>query len=298
MSRISRRSFLKGSVASGLSFGIRTDRRTFHTAQSPGSLFSGIGICASLADAGALEKAGCDYIEETVRRHMVPDGPDSAFVARLAEIKASPLPIPVCNSFLPGTLKAVGPAADHAGILAYAGAALRRAAKCGVRTIVWGSGDSRRVPEGFSKSRAEEQFRDLAARVALLAASSEVALVIEPLNPGETNFINSLREGAEIVEAVGSPSLRLLADIYHMLRADETPAAIERYGALLRHCHIAEKDKRTPPGTAGDDFRPYFRALRKAGYGGRLSIECGWEDMGRQAGPSVAALRRQIEESA
>ena len=297
MAPISRRSVVQGAAALGFGFVLRPAFRAAGRGRATRFLAE-IGICASLADAASIRAAGGDYIEEGVRRFLVPDGTDAQFEVQLAELEKIPLPVPSCNSFLPGTLKAVGPGADHAGIFAYAGTAFRRAARAGVRLIVWGSGESRRIPEGFPKARAEEQFRDLAARVARLAGVANIMLVIEPLNPGETNFINSLREGAEIVEAVGSSSLRLLADIYHMLRSNETPADIERSGALLRHCHIAEKDKRTPPGTAGEDFRPFLRALRKTGYPGRMSLECGWEDMARQAPGAVAALRRQIEESA
>ena len=116
-----------------------------------------------------------------MRRLLVPDGPDNAFEAKLSELGKSPLPVPACNGFIPGTLKAVGPQADPEGIVAYAGTALRRAGRAGVQTIVWGSGESRRIPEGFAKARAEEQFRDLARRVAGLAARSEVVLAFEPL---------------------------------------------------------------------------------------------------------------------
>jgi hypothetical protein len=48
-----------------------------------------------------------------------------------------------------------------------------------------------------------------------------------------------------------------------------------RFGHLLRHAHIAEKEKRTAPGVQGDDFRPYLRALQEINYTGALAIEGG-----------------------
>jgi sugar phosphate isomerase/epimerase len=83
-----------------------------------------------------------------------------------------------------------------------------------------------------------------------------------------------------------------------MMREAETPESIERCGRLIRHCHIAEKDKRTPPGTAGDDFKPFLKALNRIGYRGRMSLECRGENMAREAPAAVAALRKQVEESA
>jgi len=297
MESISRRSFLRASAASGI--GLLLDRTAFSfTVGTSPAFLSGIGICASLADAAALRSAGCDFIEEGVRRLFIPDGPESQFETKLAELGKAALPVPACNGFIPGTLKAVGPEANPEAIVAYADTALRRAARAGVKTIVWGSGESRRIPEGVPRAKAEEEFRGLAVRIAPLAARSDVVLALEPLQSAETNFINTLREGAAVVEAVGHPSFRLLADFYHMARESETPDSIDRFGTLIRHCHIAEKDKRTPPGTAGDDFRPFLKALRRTGYRGLMSLECRWENVAREAPGALAALRKQVEESA
>jgi sugar phosphate isomerase/epimerase len=100
-----------------------------------------------------------------------------------------------------------------------------------------------------------------------------------------------------MVEAVGHPSFKLLADIYHLLREGEGPDAIEKYGKYIHHCHIAEKEKRTPPGSDGDDFRPFLRALRKVNYRGRMSIECRWENLKEQLPAAVAYLKRQVDEA-
>lgn len=263
----------------------------------PGGFLSEIGVCTRLANAAVLAAGGCGYVEEGVRAFLMPQEPEEKFEANLEALRAAPLRVPACNGFLPGELKAVGSEARPDDILAYAGVAFRRAARAGVGTIVWGSGASRKIPDGWSKAKAEEQFREVALRTAGLAAASGVILVLEPLHRGETNFINSLREGAAMVEAVGHPNFRLLADIYHLLREGERPDEIEAHGRWLRHGHIAEYEKRTPPGTAGDDFRPYLRALRRIGYAGRLSIEGSWDDLPKQAGPAVAALKRQIAEA-
>lgn len=263
----------------------------------PAGFLTEIGVCTRLANAAVLAAGGCDYVEEGVRAFLIPQEPEDKLGPNLEALRIAPLKVPVCNGFLPGELKAVGPEARPEDILAYAGAAFQRAARAGVGIIVWGSGASRKIPEGWTRARAEEQFRDLARRTAILAAASGVVLTLEPLHRGETNFINNLREGAAMVQAVDHPNFRLLADIYHILREGERPDEIESYGRWLRHCHIAEIEKRTPPGTAGDDFRPFLRALRRVGYSGRLSIEGGWDDLARQVGPAVAALKRQIAEA-
>jgi sugar phosphate isomerase/epimerase len=262
-----------------------------------GDPFLEIGVCTSLSNAPVLEAAGCAYLEDGVGGFLAPAEPDEKFAARLEAAKSSTVPVRACNGFLPGTLKAVGPAAKHVEIQAYAATAFRRAARAGIATIVWGSGESRRIPEGFGTAQAEEQFRALAKTLANAAGKSGILLVLEPLNAGETNFLNSLQEGVAMVEAVGHPNFKLLADFYHVVRAGETPDAVIRAGRHIKHCHIAENEKRTPPGTAGDDFRPFLKALKMIGYRGRLSMECRWDDLKAQLPGAAAFLKKQIAEA-
>jgi sugar phosphate isomerase/epimerase len=161
---------------------------------------------------------------------------------------------------------------------------------------VFGSGGARQIPDGFPKSEAEQQFVALLRKLGPLGEKHNVTITIEPLNRAECNFINSVGEAAALARACDHPRVRVLADFYHMMRDGQPPNDIAWAGALLRHVHIAEREKRTPPGVAGDDFRPYLAALKEIGYAGRISIECGWSDMAAQAADSVRYLRKQLEE--
>jgi sugar phosphate isomerase/epimerase len=132
-----------------------------------------------------------------------------------------------------------------------------------------------------------------------LAQRDRFVFVVEPLNRAETNIINSVDEGAEIVRAVAHPNVRLLADTFHMAREGEGPDAIRRAGDLLAHVHCAEKAERRPLGLGvGEDHRPYFKALKDIGYAGRVSIEAGWKDFPAELPAAVAELRKQIETAA
>jgi sugar phosphate isomerase/epimerase len=253
-----------------------------------------IGVCTSIANAAAVKNAGGDYIEESVQGFLVPDKPDADFRPKAEAAGAAPLPVRACNSFLPGALKSVGPDARPDEIVAYAETAFRRAKEAGITTIVFGSSGSRTIPDGFDRAQARRQFLDLLRRLGPVAEANGVVIVLEPLNRTETNFLNSVAEGAAVVREVGHPSVRLLADLYHMLRENEGPDALVAAGALLRHVHLAEKDRRTPPGVAGDDFTPYLRALRRAGYAGAISIECRWDDLAGQLPAALKNLKDQI----
>ena len=59
------------------------------------------------------------------------------------------------------------------------------------------------------------------------------------------------------------------------------------------HLHIAEKANRTWPGRDGDDFSPMFAVLKKTGYAGRISLECGWKKQEEELPLAVANIRKQ-----
>lgn len=258
-----------------------------------------LGVCSSaIASAKALASAPIDYVEENVQAFLAPEGPAEEFAKRLSQASSSARTIAAACCFLPGSHKCTGPVIDETRLLAYAGEAFRRAKRAGIDTIVFGSGGARGLTDGFPVAQATEQFVSLLGKLGPLAARHGVTIVVEPLNRGECNFINTLDEGAEIVRRVDHPNVRLLADLFHMLRNDETPDAIRRHGDLLAHTHIAEKETRSAPGVKGDDFRPFLKALRAVGYDRRMSLECGFgPDLVSELPASLKALRSQLSDA-
>ena len=253
-----------------------------------------LGVCTDIANNELLFDAGYNFIEESVRSFLVPNLGDDVFLKNLAKLDSSKLNIEVCNLFIPGNLKSVGPEADHKAIIEYSRVAFKRAKQAGVKIIVFGSGGSRQIPESFPFKEARAQFISLGKKLGPVAAESDITIVLEPLNSADCNFINSVKEGGEIVKEIDHPNFMLLADIYHMKMDNEDPGNLIEYGNLLRHIHIAEKEGRSPPGTHGEDFSAFFDALRKVNYKGGISIESRWEDMNRQAGIALREMIKQL----
>lgn len=262
-------------------------------AAEPAILF---GACRDPKHAALLKSAGYDFVEANVASLLMPDKPDAEWETAMAALGTSALPIRSCSGFYPESIPLVGPAVDMEAVLRHAGAVFRRAKTLGIPYIVLGSGRSRRVPDGFDAAKARAQFIDACKRMAPLAADGDVVVVLEPLNKSETNFLNRVDEGVPWVDEIGHPNIQLLADIYHMLQDDEGPDSIRLAGARIRHTHIAEKGGRTIPGTVGDDFRPYFKALKAAGYTGGVSIEGRWakSNWEEQLAPALAVMREQF----
>ncbi len=254
-----------------------------------------IGLCGSWKDSALAKQSGCSYIEEGVAKILMPTKSEQEFREQLKMFSDSqPLKIEVFNLFLPGEMKVVGDLADHEVIINYASVAFQRMERVGAKMVVFGSGGARRIPEGFEKSKAKEQFVALCKRLAPLAAQHNITMAVEQLNRGETNFINTLREAGEIVDAVNHPNLKMICDMYHALKENDPASELVRLSNRIVHCHIAEREGRTPPGVKGDDFTPYFKALKEINYQGRISLECRWKNMETELPIAVKALQEQF----
>ena len=242
-------------------------------------LFEGIGIATPVDRASQLTESGLDFLTLSTGEVLVPDQDDAAFAAKLALLKSLKPPVRAVNGFIrPAHLKCVGPEANHDEVMVWAETVFRRAEQAGIGIVVFGSGGSRRVPKDWPLEEARGQFVELLKRMGPVAQKHHVIVAIEQLQPSECNFLNRIRDGAAMIRKVGHPNVRLLADLYHMRRSGDTPEDLRAAMDTVVHVEIAELENRSMPGVHGDDFRPFFRVLRDAGYQGLINIEAGGRD--------------------
>ncbi|MEQ1586907.1 MAG: sugar phosphate isomerase/epimerase family protein [Cyclobacteriaceae bacterium] len=256
-----------------------------------------IGIVENLSNDSLLYANGYLHLVESVGKIFSPRTvTDQQFDDILKRIKLLKVSLYAMNIFIPGELKVVGPKVDEATIIAYAEGVFKRCQLANVSLVVWGSGGSRRLPEGFDPVEARNQFITIARKVAGVAQRYQITLALENLNRTETNFITSLEEALDVVKQVDHPNFKLCADIYHMLKENEPFAVIKKTKGYLVHCDLAERENRTPPGVQGDDFREYLSVLKKIKYHGKIMLECRWNNLATQAGPARLYLQKQIDE--
>lgn len=254
-------------------------------------LFSGYGVNQSVSASKASKAAGASIITIATNT-LLPADSDEKFAKNLATLKSSALPILASNSFIrPKHLRCVGKEANHDEVLKWADTVFRRIQQAGGKMVIFGSGGSRRLKDGWPVEKADEQFVALLKKMGPLAKQYNVTVALEQLNSKECNYINTIAEAAKIVRAVDHSNVRLLADLYHMAKEGDTPADLKAAVDLLVHVEIAEKDGRTYPGVKGDDFRPFFRVLRDAGYAGAVSIE--GKGKPEQLPAAIAEIKKQ-----
>jgi sugar phosphate isomerase/epimerase len=255
-----------------------------------------IGVVGEIEKDSLFHSAGFTCLIDNAGSLFSPKNvSDEQFESKLALIRASKIKLMGVNVFMPGDMKLVGPTVDEKRILAHATTVFKRCNAAGVKMVVWGSGGSRRVPDGFDPATARNQFIDIARKVSALAKEYDVVLAFESLNSTETNFINTAEQALQLVKDVGHPSFRLNIDFYHMLMEGEGPAIIEKAGKYVVHCELAEKEGRSAPGVHRQDFVPYFQMMKKIKYKGKIVIECQWKDVNQQAATAYSEIEKQIK---
>lgn len=238
-----------------------------------------------------LAEIGYDYVELSART-LAPLDDEHTFASIRERILAAPIrPEALCGFIPPYVgLRVVGPEVDRARLRGYVETVLGRASQIGTKVAVFGSGSSRMVPDGYPRAKALDQLRDFLATSAEMAAALGITLAIEVLNRGETNLVNTMDEALALVRDLGRPNLRTMVDYYHVLTDGQSLQQVQQAGSLLVHAHTSDAG-RQPPGTGGSDQAAFLSALRSAGYDGRLSIECRFQDFPREASAALAHLK-------
>lgn len=249
-----------------------------------------------------VRDAGADYVEFPVAATDA-DNAETTFAPLRAAMENAPLKVEAFNGFIPPHHRITGAEVDLPKVLQFAQTALARCKQLGGEVVVLGSGGARRVPAGFAMKKAKTQFLQFCRELGPIAESVGITIAIEPLNTREDNLINTVAQGAQIVDEVKHPRIRLLADLYHIGEDAQPLSDSADAGARLVHAHLAGKGRAAPgPQDGGQDYLGFFRALRAArydalGHGARCSFEGRLDDIAAQGKPLVDAMRRYWNES-
>lgn len=141
-------------------------------------------------------------------------------------------------------------------------------------------GEDRSVRYQFPHLSEEEKYDGVLEGLKTLAPLAEkagVTLVLEPLNTlvdHKGYWLNHSAVGFELVREVGSPSIKLLFDCYHMqiMEGNLIATLINNLDAI-GHIHVADVPGRHEPGTGEINYGNLFKALREADYNGYIGFE-------------------------
>jgi sugar phosphate isomerase/epimerase len=176
----------------------------------------------------------------------------------------------------------------------YLGETARLCRDLGGRVLVFGSPQRRSLLPGVTLEAALGHIREIFTRLVPVLETTDTVVALEPLSPSETDVLTTAAETCRLLEAIGSPHVRLHLDVKAMAaEPTPTPEIIRASAPWLEHFH-ANDENLQGPGFGVVDFLPIFQALDEVSYSGWVSVEVFDDSPGaeRLARESIAYMRR------
>ena len=133
------------------------------------------------------------------------------------------------------------------------------------------------VDPGLSRPRMRANLEKALAAAAEIAGRHGCSLFLEPLNTLVDHagyYLHSTAEAIEILDAVASPHLKLLYDIYHMqIMEGNVLATIERHIQRIGHFHSAAVPGRAELFAGELDYSNILRRIAALGYEATFGLE-------------------------
>ncbi|MHB1276314.1 MAG: TIM barrel protein [Candidatus Humimicrobiaceae bacterium] len=131
-----------------------------------------------------------------------------------------------------------------------------------------------KLTELVENKKAEEVKGELALIECLkYAEKKNVILLIEPINRYETNLINTLQEGIELIEKLSIDNLKLLPDTFHMnIEEKSIEESLIKAKDYIGYIHFADSN-RWAPGSGHTNFESIISTLVKINYKNAIGIE-------------------------
>ena len=134
---------------------------------------------------------------------------------------------------------------------------------------------------GMPRSEQMANAVSVLREAAPILEKNGMTAVIEVLNTYVDHagyFLYYVRDGAELVDRVGSPSVKILFDIYHVqIMEGNLINNIRSNIGRIGHFHVGDVPGRHEPGTGEINYRSVFKAIYELGdrYTGYVALEYG-----------------------
>ncbi len=160
-------------------------------------------------------------------------------------------------------------------------------------TVVPGHVDLRQ-DMGYQTANVIETLKQASA----ILEPHDITMVLEPLNfrdhPGL--FLTKIAQGYEICRAVGSPSCKILFDIYHqqIQEGNIIPNIDKAYGEVA-YFQIGDNPGRKEPTSGEINYKNIFKHINDKGFSGILGMEHGNSRDGAEGEQAVIDAYRAVD---
>jgi len=130
------------------------------------------------------------------------------------------------------------------------------------------------IPDFTRYDYYEGLHNEIICEVAEYAQTKNVTIILENILSFTSNFMNTMRQTADVVRRINRPNVLIHLDTYSMLMEEnDIPSAIQYCMPELAYVHYADS-ARLYPGGGNVDFAQFTNTLLNVGYKGWIVTEC------------------------
>jgi hydroxypyruvate isomerase len=123
-----------------------------------------------------------------------------------------------------------------------------------------------------------------------------LTMVLEPLSDNPDLFLRHADQTYMICKAVGSPSCKILYDIYHMQRNEgNLIATMEKTWSEIAYIQIGDNPGRKEPGTGEINYSNVFKYIHNKGFTGVMGMEHGNAMPGKEGELALIQAYRKVD---
>ena len=123
-----------------------------------------------------------------------------------------------------------------------------------------------------------------------------LTMVLEPLSDNPDLFLRHADQSYMICKAVGSPSCKILYDIYHMQRNEgNLIATMDKTWSEIAYIQIGDNPGRKEPGTGEINYSNVFKWIHERGFTGVMGMEHGNAKPGKEGELALIEAYRKVD---
>jgi len=155
--------------------------------------------------------------------------------------------------------------------------AIRRIADLGCSKLAWTDGRSRVLPWEGDVSGVKEQVLQFLFMLCDVCENYGITVLVEPLGPRRTNFLNTMQEVCDFLARVGKPNLKSMISYRELSEIGMDTDLLGGFSQYIDHVQLENplliSGRRLPPlPDDGQEYSSFLGALKKMGYAGTINL--------------------------
>lgn len=218
---------------------------------------------------------GFDFVQPV--NDLVTNLSEEQLLLQQARVRSGGLPFEICALPLPTDVRVSEKGFNIYVWIEFLKNAAQRMAGLGCKKLIWNDGRARVLPIEGANDGLLEQVRQFLYLLCGAAENFGMIVLVEPLGPRRTNFLNTLKETGDFLSRVSVENLSSMISLRELTRIGLPLPDLARYRELIRHVQLDnprsyDGERICPRPGDGSEYLHFLKALKDMDYSGDISL--------------------------